>query len=272
MKHPGSKDPGSDFDWLTELDCSEREQVDDWSKLSDAERSVIERLDTEIWGSLPCLVDPVTPSSQCKQELMSKLALPQVAHMPRPESARPQAPRWLLPLAAGLTFLAVGFAASMALTVRDQRDQLAALHNELAELSLAPAASTALAADFAAARENLGLVSSRGVEICALRPTIAVDGAKETPYGLLFLAEDHQHWYVRVGGLAKVPDGYYRVWFETEDGLVPAGNLAGEELELSSPTMPEGTRAVHVSLEREPDPATPSDEIVLFGDDMVRVL
>ena len=201
---------------------------------------------------------------------MGKLGSAEVSPMPHAARARPRATRWLLPLAAGLALTVLGLAASMVSTVRDQREQLASLRAEVQRLSLAPTA--ALESDLEAVRDNLGLVSSRGVEICALRPTKAAGSGSDGPYGLLFLAADHQHWYVRVGGLEPAPDRFYRVWFETEDGLVPAGNLLGAELELSSPTMPEGTRAVHVSLESEPAPAVPSDEIVLFGDDMIRLL
>lgn len=263
------KDPCTEFDWLAEFDCSEREQVDAWSRLSAAERSSIERLEAEVWGSLPCSIDPVAPSAGCKERLMGRLATPEVLPMAPVERAAPRASRWLLPLAAGLALLAVGFAASMVSTVRDQREQLASLRGELERASAGP---VALVSDLEAARQNLGLVSSRGVEVCALRPMGTSDGAGDRPYGLLFVAADHQHWYVRVGGLDPAPDRFYRVWFETDEGLVPAGNLVGSELELSSPTMPQGTRAVHVSLERESDASTPSDEIVLFGDDMIQIL
>jgi len=261
---------GSDFAWLEEFECSEREEVDGWSQLSAAERSKIERLEAELWGLMPCLMEPVAPSSRCKQKLMDRLEPASVGQIPRVEEVKRS--RWLLPLAAGLTLLAVGFAASMVGTVREQRGQLAALRAKVEQLSGGPTA-TVLAADLAAVRGNLGLASSRGVEICPLRPmTVGDDSPEESPYGLLFLAADHQHWYVRVGGLEARPDRYYRVWFETEDGLVPAGNLVGDELELSAPTMPEGTRAVHVSLETEPAPTVPSDQIVLFGNDMIQLL
>ncbi len=53
---------------------------------------------------------------------------------------------------------------------------------------------------------------------------------------------------------------------------MPAGDLIGQELELGAPTMPVGTRAVHISVETTPDAETPSGEMVLFGDDMVRLL
>lgn len=264
------KNGGNEFDWLAEFDCSEREQIDDWSALSASERAEIERLDAEVCGLLPCMLEPLAPSSQCREKLMRRLAVPSLAaHRPTLEHQR-SAPRWLLPLAAGLTAVAVGFAASMVSTVRDQRDELAALRVEVEELSRAASTSSDLATGLAAARENLALMSGRGVGICALRPTAAASGAEA--YGVLFVAADHQHWYVRVQGLEPAPDRYYRVWFETEEGLVGAGNLLGEELELSSPTMPEGTRAIHVSLETEPAPAAPSDRILLFGDDMVQVL
>jgi len=263
-----------EFDWLSELDCSERDEVDGWSSLSSAQRAEIERLDAEICGLLPCALDPVQPSPECREQLLRRLQASVIAAAPAPEQSAAGVSRWLLPLAAGLTVLALGFAASTVSTLRGQRGELAALRAQVEALTRVAAGSADLEADLAAARDTLELVSGRGVGLCALRPTSAAQSGDEAaPYGLLFVAADHQHWYVRVQGLEKAPDRYYRVWFETADGrLVGAGNLLGEELELSSPTMPEGTRAVHVSLETEPAPAAPSDRILLFGNDMIQVL
>lgn len=259
------------FEWLDEFDCSEREQVENWNELSKEERARICRLEAEVWGLMPCAVDPVAPTSECKQRILRELDGGRLDFVP-PARTAPRQPRWLLPLAAGLALLAVGFALSMLSTVRQQRRQLAALQAEVEQLSASQADAPELAEGVARLRENLGLVSSRGVGICALRPTEAVGESEDAPYGVLFVAADHQHWYVRVHGLEPEPGSYYRLWFETDSGLVPAGNLSGSELELSSPTMPAGTRAVHVSRETEPSPSVPSDQILLFGDDMVEVL
>ena len=261
---------GKEFDWLTELDGAAREEVDDWQALSSAERAEIERLDAEVFGLLPYALDPVEPGPEVKQALMRRLETPPVAAFPD-RGPRPVPPRWLMPLAAGLTALAIGLAATMLGTVREQRAQIAQLESRIEQLAGDSIARAELEEGLAAAQENLQLVSSRGVEICALRPTTAAASGKG-PHGLLFLAADHQHWYVKVTGLETEADRYYRLWFETEDGLVPAGNLTAQGLELGAATMPEGTRAVHVSVETAPNPSTPSDEIVLYGDDMVQVL
>jgi hypothetical protein len=275
-----SRDPGGwTSDWAPDLDGPERDEVDDWSALSAAERAEIERLNFEIGGLLPLALDPVEPSPAVAREISRQVAEvqspatgssaggPPVASFP----ARPAMPSWLLPLAAVLTLLAIGLAASLFGIVRDQRLELAALEAQVEELTRDSAELAVLEEGLAHARQNLQLVSSEGVEICPLRP---IEGAApEGPYGLLFIAADHQHWYVRVTGLKTDPERYYRLWFEAADGsLVPAGNLLGQELELSSPTMPEGTRAVHVSVETQPEPPAPSGEFVLFGNDMIRVL
>lgn len=263
-------DGKSDFDWLAELKGSERDEVDGWSALSNVERAEIERFDAEVFGLLPYALDPVEPSPRVKEELMRRVAVPEIQSF-HERRRGPVASRWLMPLAAGLTVLAIGMAALQFGTVRRQRLDIAHLETEVALLSVDAAALADAETGLAVAHQNLQLVSSRGVEVCALRPTTATQ-SNEGPYGLLFVAADHQRWYVKVAGLETGPDRYYRVWFETADGLVAAGNLIGQELEFASPTMPDGLLAVHVSLETEPAPSRPSGEIVLYGDEMVRVL
>jgi len=273
-----------EFAWLAEFAADERDAVDGRNALAADERAKIERLDAELFGLLAEGLDPVEPSAAAKSELMRRLAAPKVAQFrPRQEEVSTgTTPRWLLPLAAGIAALAIGATGMMYGTVRSQGEELARLELEVEQLgseaigvgSTTAVASNSLAdlrVEYAAARQNLALVGSRGVEICPLRP---LEGAADDgePYGTLFLAADHQHWYVRVDGFEVRADRYYQVWFETADELVAAGNLVGNELELSASTMPEGTLAVHVSVETDPEPAVPSSEILLYGNDMVRVL
>jgi hypothetical protein len=255
----------TDFEWLRELCCSERDAVDDWSSLSAEDRARLERLDAEVFALVAGALDPVEPTRICKQSLMRRCSSQGGSEGFSGEARGGRRERrWILPLAAGLSALALGYSVSMVGTVRRQRDELAELRAERSRLA-------EVETRLAETRDSMRLVSSRGVAICPLRPTGEV-GDGEGPYGLLFLAADHQHWYVRVAGLEPAPDRYYRVWFETEEGMVAAGNLEGAELELGSPTMPEGTRAVAVSIESEPSPGAPSGDIVLYGDDMVTVL
>jgi len=255
-----------ELDWAPDLDGPERDQVDGWSGLSAAERADVERRNLEVCGLLPWALDPVEPSPRLAAAILERAAGSKAAAFP----SAPRRPRsWLLPLAAALAVVAIGVAANLARTARQQRLELAALASRVEELARD---AVEFEDGLARALQNLRLVSSRGVEICPLRPVADAAGTDE-PHGLLFVAADHQHWYVRVSGLPTAPDRFYRLWFEGPDGtLIPAGNLAGDELELSSPTMPEGTRAAYVTLETEPSPAAPSGEIVLSGAEMIRLL
>ncbi len=256
------------FAWLREFDGSERDEIDDWGRLSPAERTQIERLDGEVFGLLAAALEPEEPSADLKQRIMAGARRPELAVL----TPRPRAPRWLLPLAAGLTTLALGLALWMAGTVQSQRADLARLQRQVDELGLASATLETVRRDLAAAKQNLQLVGTLGVEVCPLRPT-AAEG-EDAPQGLLFLAADHQHWYLRTAGLEAQEGSWYRVWFITESGVVAAGNLNDGELDLGSPTMPADTRAVQVTLETEPQPANPSDATVLFGlgSEMIRLL
>ncbi len=273
-----------EFGWLREFDGSERDEVDGWAGLSAAERAEIERLDAEVFGALVEGLDPVEPSAGLRQRVLDAAAPADV--VPFAASQRPAtttaASRWPLQLAAALALAAFGVAWWFSGTVRDQRGQLAELELKVEALGVESAALASLREDLAAARENLQLVGGKGVEVCPLRPQTASAAAStgqaielEGAHGLLFVAEDHQHWYLRTGGLEPRDGEWYRVWFIVSDGsAVPAGNLLAGELDLGSPTMPEDTRAVLVTLESEPEPEEPSERQVLYGvgEEMIRLI
>ena len=124
-------------------------------------------------------------------------------------------------------------------------------------------------------KQNLMLVTSSSTEICPLR---APGGsAVPTARGILYIAPDHQHWYLRVQGLKQIEENQYRLWFLVGDGLKPVngGSLdlqGGREATLGSATMPENTKAVKITLEDRDAEGDPEGPVVVFGDDMLRIL
>jgi hypothetical protein len=191
--------------------------------------------------------------------------------------------RWRWPVALAATLAAVlGLVSGLLwreleatrgrLTASEQaRGELAA---EVAAAAAREQRGAAQAADLAALRASLAMVTAAGTEVCVLQPPDALPVAPEAK-GLLFVADDHRHWYLRAQGL-EPPDAEraYHLWFVVGDRPVSAGafRVEGAEAVLSSPTMPEGTSAAMVTLEpvgRSGD--RPSGPVVLYGSDFVRL-
>jgi hypothetical protein len=193
---------------------------------------------------------------------------PPTQEMPfwRPTSARsasaPRRPsRWPLALAAALTFLALGAAGWMFHEMQQGKQTIAALRHQL-EAESAPSR----AGDALGPREKLGLVTSPSALVAALRP----DGqAPSQPYahGMLFVAADHQHWYLALQGLRPVGSGKaYKLWFVADQGMVDAGSFTVDPkapIELSSKQMPAGTKAAIITLENDPRAPAPTGPAVL---------
>jgi hypothetical protein len=148
------------------------------------------------------------------------------------------------------------------------RTQLAA---QLAAGRRDEGARTDLRERLAEMETQIGLVTATGTEVCALRPPARVVLAPEAR-GLLFVAADHQHWYLRAQGLTAPGEGrVYHLWFMVGDRPVSAGafELRGEEGVLTSPAMPEGTTAAVVTVEPVAQtPERPSGPVVLMGNQM----
>jgi Anti-sigma-K factor rskA len=262
------------------------------------------RLYVETMGLLPYSLDAVAPSASLRGRLLSALAgdetqplmkasrapavaapLPSgpVAVAPVARAARtataPQVPsrsrRWPLALAATLAVAALGVAGWLFVQVEEQRATIvrleSTLRQEQARATTAQAAAELNAQSGAAA--SLALVTSPAVEVCALRPSQS-GAAQPAARGALFVAADHQHWYLAVHGLRPAPAGQrYQVWFVVGTMAFSAGTFearAGERVALSSETMPAGTEAVRITLEPEAGSSAPSGPEVLFGDEMFR--
>lgn len=198
-----------------------------------------------------------------------------------PSSVVVRAPVWLQALAAGLALCVLGLgwvAASQRTALGAQVDRVDRLEAELR----AAQAETALAAvapeEFEAMRSRFALLSDLGTEICALKPPTGTEAPQPAARGLMFVAADHQHWYIKAEGLAPVAAGQtYQLWFVVSDEAPPvsAGTFTVEperEIELGSPQMPVGTKAVVVTVEPEGGTEEPTGPVVLYGDEVMQLL
>jgi hypothetical protein len=201
----------------------------------------------------------------------------------RPPARVPVAPRaapargWALPLAAVLALCTLGALAWSGWLWRDldrTRAELARLRRhdselvaQLEQVRLAQPQMAAMREKLREMNGQLALVTASSSLVCPLRPSPGAPAPGAT--GVLFVADDHQHWYLRMQKLAPLPAGHvYQLWFLVGDQPVRAGifDMRGEEGVLASPTMPSGTSAAMVTM--EPAGATgerPSGPVVLFG-------
>ena len=210
---------------------------------------------------------------------------PRRAPAPRPPAPRPiVARRWAWPAVAALAAAAIalgGLSANLWQELGRTREQLRRQEADRRELAgrVAQLEGAAAAAgsreELAALRAQLALVTAPTTEVCPLRPPVGQPLAAEAR-GLLYVAADHQHWYLRAQGLEPPGEGrVYHLWFIVGDRPVSAGTfrLEGTEGEMTSPTMPEGTQAAAVSVEPEGSLGErPTGPIVLYGSEMSRLL
>lgn len=234
----------------------------------------------ETLGLLAHSLEPAAPRAEIKGTLLARVEREQEAARFTSRAAEAAAParstpaRWALPLVAGLALWMVGVSFWLSGQVREQRAAIAALTAELESSRRSLDQLGAVQVQMASARENLRLVTTPGVELCTLEP---VDEATAASRGNLYVSADHQHWYLAVFGLEPCAEGrIYHLWFEVDGGRSVSGGSfdvkKGVIVELSSPTMPAGVRAVRITLERGPDPIAPEGPTVLFGNEMVQLL
>lgn len=200
-------------------------------------------------------------------------APPRVALAPMaprtPAAAPPSArrSRWPLALAASAALALAGLSgwllqqrAEQEVTIESLRAELAGERRK-AERVVADAAEARQSAD--RMRSSFLLVTGPAVTISPLRP---VEGAG-LARGTLFVAPDHQHWYMALHGLPPAAAGRdYQLWWVAGEGTVSGGTFdtrPGETLELSSETMPADTRDVLITLENDGGSAAPNGPPVL---------
>jgi hypothetical protein len=196
--------------------------------------------------------------------------------IPRPTSLTPpprrvvRPARWPLALAASLALLFAGLAGVLYLQLSQQRETIDALGQQL-DLERGRAASAIKQArqsdaDSLSMRDKFALITSPAVQASPMRPP-AANPLQPAARGVLFVASDHQHWYLCLHGVEPAPAGKtYKLWFMADGGPVSGGVFTarpGEPVELSSKEMPAGIKAVKVTLEADPQALQPAGPEVL---------
>lgn len=211
--------------------------------------------------AVPAPVVPLRPS----QEVRVQRTAPSPVIQPR----RPS--RWPLAIAATVAFLALGLSGLLFYGLLQQGRKIEQLTREknAAEARAQQAAAAAGETDRAEMvrmRENLALMTSPAVEVSPMRP-MGEPPLQPNARGVLYVKADHQHWYLALEGLEPAPQGKaYKLWFDADQGPVSGGAFTaqpGAPVELGSKQMPAGTKAVMVTLEDDPQAATPQGPEIL---------
>ncbi|MFY9822474.1 MAG: anti-sigma factor [Thermoanaerobaculia bacterium] len=221
----------------------------------------------------PTLAEPIRLTSvpPAQPARPGNLPVAQEARIYRPTSLTPpprralRPARWPLALAASLALLFAASSAMLYLQAGQQRETIDALGQQL-DLERGRAASAAK--DALSMREKFALITSPAVEASPMRPP-AANPLQPAARGVLFVASDHQHWYLCLHDVAPAPAGkMYKLWFMADRGPVSGGVFTarpGEPLELSSKEMPAGTKAVKITLEADPEAPQPAGPEVLLA-------
>ncbi len=207
----------------------------------------------------------------------------------QPAAAARRAGRWPLALAAGLALAFLGLSAWLFLGLLQQNRLLEADQTKIDRLQRELNGERAHSAEIAAARNDVdrlrshlgdlektfSLVTSPTVEMSALRPTGRVALASQA-HGRIYIAEDHQHWYLSVQDLQPSGTGReYHLWFFGDQGPVSGGTFTaapGEPVHLSSEHMPRGTKAIIITLEPAAGVPAPSGPEVLRAAPPIKIL
>jgi len=199
---------------------------------------------------------------------------PEASH--RPPAVR--AARWPLALAATLAFLFLGLTVWLYSGVRQQGatiDQLRAeLRSEQERAGQLAAEQAEMRTQFVKMQSDFGLVTSPAVEISPMKP--AESSPQQQAKGILYVAGDHQHWYLSVHDLEPLGAGRrYNLWFVSDHGAVSGGSFdarPGSPVNLSSEHMPANTKAVVITLEPAEGAPAPSGPEVLRATGKVQIL
>jgi len=272
----------------------------------DEAAETLARLYTEALGLLPYGLEPVAPAPEIRKRLMALVqgdetqpaaaptgpaaAAPprssQEVRPPRLASAvppfaaarRPPPRRWPLALAATLCIGLVGLSLWLSLQLGQQRQTIARLEKELVDERTRAEESVAQALRLQASeldlREKFALVTSPAVLVSPMRPA-GSPPLQPGAGGVLFVASDHQHWYLSLKGMEPAAAGkVYKLWFVADAGKVSGGSFTarpGEPIELSSKTMPAGTREAVITLEDDARTLIPAGPEILRSSPPVEI-
>jgi Anti-sigma-K factor rskA len=217
---------------------------------------------------VPVAAAPAAVAAPSRPSLPSQeMRVQRPIQTPVPRRKRSQ---WPLALAATLAFLLLGLSAWLYLQLGEQRQTIAQLEQQLdterSRADQAVAEARQIQASQLDLQEKFTLVTSPAVEVSPMR---AVGEPPLQPHarGILFVASDHQHWYMALDGLRPAENGQtYKLWFLADQGPVGAGSFTaqpGAPIELSSKHMPAGTKGVLVTLEEDAQATAPTGPEIL---------
>lgn len=238
---------------------------------------------TEVAGLLPYELEALPPDAAARERILRSIVgsgtagpvsdRTGVGGGDRSRVAHP----WSLRLVAALALVLVGMSGWQYADRQRQERAIEQLAARLSDIDRDEVEVGEMRQQLQRARENLALVSSRGVQVCSLHSDGTVTETQPATHGMLFVASDLQRWYLTVEGLAPCPQGrQYQLWFHFADGGAVSGGVfevgPGKQVELTSDSMPRGSVAVSITMEPAGGSASPSGPSVLFGDQMVQIL
>ena len=189
--------------------------------------------------------------------------------------ARSRPSRWPFRLAATLAVAALGLSGWLGWQVEEQNGELARLRTEARQAKDRDAELVRLRQEIKSFEGSVALVSSPSVLVCPLRAALGTTAAPLGARAVLYVAADHQHWYFTARGLQESPAGQeYQIWFVADGRPVSGGTFSmkpGEAAHVSSETMPAGTTAISITLERKGGAVIPTGPQVLLGDQMQQI-
>lgn len=244
-----------------------------------------ERSITDTLGWLAHGLEPVAPSQAAKRRLMVAVRAPGSRGVSSPSGSPVAASGsarqiWRLGLAAALAALVVGSSAFLYRELRGAREELTRKQSEILRLSESARSSQAevarLTREMSELSERFNLVIQAGAIACPLLPQGKDNARLAAARGVLYIAGDGQHWFLKVSGLPELPAGrVYHFWFITQGGPVSAGTFrtaSNADAELGSPTMPTDMLAVALTVEPEGAVTAPTGDRILFGHEKVKLL
>ncbi|MEM9558400.1 MAG: anti-sigma factor [Acidobacteriota bacterium] len=181
----------------------------------------------------------------------------------------------LLGCMLGLGYLAGTLGAARD-TIERQTRELATVRDTVDSMRLDMASAQR---DLELTRERLDMVTLTARQAYPMNAQRVVDTTGATraddAKGIVYVCGQHQQWLLSLTGLKQPPEGeIYRLWFMTTDGPIDGGILEVDEngdAAAEDLSMPHGTRGFSVSLEPAGEPPTVPHELILRGDEPVRL-
>jgi Anti-sigma-K factor rskA len=270
-----------------------------------AEAETLVRLYGEVLGLVAYDAPPLAPAPELREKVLALVRGDETMEV-EPEEAKPAEPpappvqfpagatlfgqpldrpaprparRWPLALAASVALACLGLSGWLWLGIERQRAEIQSLRAERDRLQQQVAALEREGggdAELAALRQRLGLVTSPAVEVMPLRPVEGETAAAPGSRGVLYVAADHQHWFLSVDGLPPAgPERDYQLWFIAGGKPVPAGTFdlePGAPANLSAPTMPAGTELAAITVEPAGGAPQPTGPMVLKSAEPLKIL